>query len=111
MIKRRLNLKNIINNEAMKKCIICLFAITFIVMSITAGIVAENIIHTENCEVHDCLQCLIIHISIDFLKNIGCVTVYFFTLIAISFLMQLANKCIVKLKRLTPIELKVIQNK
>ena len=93
-----------------KKGLIIIFCIIFVIMSVITGAMAQNALHTSHCDVIDCSICILIHISTDFIKNIGWLNTNILILIAIVPLMQLINKAIKKLKKLTLVELKVIQN-
>ena len=100
-----------INNKYIKwiSISICILIITS--MSVITGIMAGNLLHTEHCEVHNCSVCLLIQISIDFLKNISLVNNVVLILIAIFPIIQLINRNIQKVKKQTLVEFKVVQIK
>ena len=75
------------------------------------GIMAGNVLHTEHCDINNCSLCLLIHISADFFKNIGLVNKDILILIASIYLISLININIQKVRKLTQVELKVVQNK
>lgn len=100
-----------INNKYIKWISICICILIVTSMSVMTGIMAENVFHTEFCEVHNCSLCLLIHISADFFKNIGLVNKYVLILIASLYLISLININIQKVRKLTQVELKVVQIK
>ena len=100
-----------INNKYIKWLVIYSCILVLIAMSITTGILAQNIFHTGFCRAHNCSICLLIHISADFFKNIGLVDMVVLKLIAIFYSLYLINIYIQKVRRLTQVELKVVQNK
>lgn len=100
-----------IRNKYIKWLVICSCILTFTVIAVMTGIMSGNVLHTEHCDVHNCSLCSLIHISTDFLRNIGVLNNDILILIAILPLIQLINENIQKVKKQTPVELKVVQNK
>jgi len=93
------------------KILIIFFCIIFVIMSITSAIIAGNTLHTNNCDVEHCPVCGLIQIATDFIKNIELISFDILILIAIVPLMQLIEKNITQAKKITLVELKVVQNK
>ena len=100
-----------IKNKYIKKLIIGAFCIVFVMMSVATGIMANNVLHTENCHIHNCSECLFIHMSTEYIKNIGLISIDILMLIVMLPLIQLINKKIQKARKLTLVELKVVQIK
>lgn len=100
-----------IRNKYIKWLVICSCILIFTVIVVITGIMAGNVLHTEHCEVHNCSLCSLIHMSTEFLRNIGLANNDILILIAILPLIQLINKNIQKAKKQTLVELKVVQIK
>lgn len=94
-----------------KRMLVISFCVVFTIISAMTGVLLEDVVHTENCNIPNCSFCTIINILTDFMKNIKLINIEFLILIAIVPLMQLINQNIQKERKLTLIELKVIQNK
>ena len=94
-----------------KKLLIISFCIIFVIMSVTTGILAENTLHIHNCDISDCTICSLIHISTNFIKIIGLITINILIFSIMLPLMHFINENIKVQRKLTLVELKVIQNK
>lgn len=94
-----------------RKLLIISFAILFIIMSVMTAIMAENVLHTEHCNLPNCSLCSLIDLSTDFIKNMGFINIDILILVVIVPLIQLINKNIQEERKRTLVELKVIQNK
>ena len=94
-----------------KKLLIISFCIIFVIMSVTTGILAENTLHTHNCDIPNCATCNLIHISTNFIKCIGLITINILIFSIMLPLMHLINENIKVQRKLTLVELKIIQNK
>ena len=93
------------------KILIIVFCIIFVIMSVTTSVMAENTIHTEHCKVEHCPICSLIHIATGFIRNIELIVFNSLILIAIVPLMQLIEKIVKRVGKLTLVELKVVQIK
>lgn len=93
------------------KLLILAICIIFVIMSVTSGILAGNILHTDHCNVEHCHVCSLIHIATDFVRNVDLVAFDILILIAIIPLIKLIEKTVKQEKKITLVELKVVQNK
>lgn len=93
------------------KLLIIIVCIIFVIMSVTSTIMAGNTLHANHCNVEHCHVCGLIQIATDFIKNIELISFDILILIAIVPLMQLIEKDVNHVRKLTLVELKVVQNK
>lgn len=98
-------------NKYVKRLFIVSLCIMFIMTSVMATLMAENIIHQWNCHVDNCSECLIIHFSRDLIKNISQIEINILILIIIVPMIQLINKSNEIFKKITLVDLNVIQIK
>lgn len=94
-----------------KKILVISFCIVFVMMSIWTAIMAIDTFHTDHCDIQDCSLCKIIHMSTGFLRNLGLIDFYVLVSIVTIALMRAVNSIIKNEKKLTLVELKVIQIK
>lgn len=94
-----------------KKVLVFIFCIVFVLMSIWTSIVAMDTIHTKHCYVGNCSACNIIHLSASFTRNIGLVYFCILFLILLLKFRKLIFYVTKTIKKLTLVELKVIQIK
>ena len=94
-----------------KKILVISFCIVFVMMSIWTAIMAVDTFHTDNCDIPDCSLCKIIHMSTGFMRNLGLIDFYILVSIVTITLMRAVNRTIKNEKKLTLVELKVIQIK
>lgn len=93
------------------KILIVVFCIIFVIMSITTAIMAGNVLHTEHCHEEHCTMCNLIQISTSYINIIELSIVDILVTIVIISLIQVIEKNIKYAKKLTLVELKVVQNK
>ena len=97
--------------EKHKKVFVISFCIVFVMMSICTAIMSVDTFHTNHCDIPDCSLCKIIHLSTDFMRNLGLIDLYILISIVTITLMRAVNRTIKNEKKLTLVELKVIQIK
>lgn len=94
-----------------KKILIICFCIAFVVMTIESAIIAMDYLHTEQCEMPDCPLCRLITLAIDFIKDISFISITILSFVLIIPLIRILNNSVFEVaKRLTLVEMKVIQN-
>lgn len=93
------------------KILIVVFCIIFVIMSVETAIMAGNVLHTEQCHNENCQICNLIQIATDFIRNIELIIFDILIFIAIIPLVPIMEKSIKQAKKLTLVELKVIQLK
>lgn len=93
------------------KILIVVFCIIFVIMSVTTSIMAGNVLHTEHCHEENCPICSLVQIATDFIRNIELIIFDILIFIAIVPLVQIIEKNIKQSKKLTLVELKVVQLK
>ena len=93
------------------KLLILVFCMIFVIMSITTSIMAGNVLHTQHCHNEHCTICNLIQISTGFVDIIDITLVDILIMVASISLMQVIEKNIKYAKRLTLVELKVVQIK
>ena len=100
-----------IKNKYIKWLVIVLCIFIFTVIAVMTGVMTCNVLHTEHCDINNCSLCSVIHMLADFSRNIWFANNDILILIAILSLIQLININIKKVKKLTQVELKVVQIK
>ena len=93
------------------KILIVVFCIIFVIMSITSSVMAGNVLHTEHCHEEHCTMCNLIQIATNFINIMEFAIVNMLVTIVIISLMQVIEKNIKYAKKITLVELKVVQNK
>lgn len=93
------------------RILIVVLCIIFVIMSITTAVMAGNVLHTEHCHEEHCRMCNLIQIATSFINVIDFAIVDMLVTIVIITLMQVIEKNIKYAKKLTLVELKVVQNK
>ena len=94
-----------------RKIFIISFILIFVVMFICTSVMANNILHTQHCDKPNCSICIFIGISTQFIKNIILISFGIIILMNLIEFIRLINSNIFKYKKLTLIDLKVIQIK
>lgn len=94
-----------------KIILIISFCIFFLMVSVFANIIANDILHTHICDVPNCPICTCIGISNNFEKNIALISINILLLASSIPLVQLITENIERTRKITLVELKVIQIK
>ena len=93
------------------KLLIVIFCVIFVIMSITTSIMAGNVLHTEYCHNDHCTICSLIQIATGFVNIISIILVDILIIVASISLAQVIARNIKYAKKLTLVELKVVQIK
>lgn len=94
-----------------RKFLIVSFCIFFVMVSVFANIIADDILHAHTCDMPNCPICTCIGISNDFAKNIILISINILLLACAVPLVQLITENIERKRKLTLVELNVIQIK
>lgn len=97
-------------NKYNKLLIICLIII-FAIVSIGAGILANNVIHTNHCNIPNCSLCTLINIANSYIKNI---TTLLLNILIFGLIIRLIQGIVNSkhiIQKQTLVKLKVIQIK
>ena len=93
------------------KILILVLCIIFVIMTITTSIMAGNTLHTEHCNDDHCSICGLIQIATGLINNIDLIVFSILIISVLIFLIQLVEKMSTQARKLTLVELKVIQLK
>lgn len=103
--------RNKMYNNKYKKILILCFIIIFVTMSVGTGILAENTLHTEHCNIQNCSICNLIHFARYFTENM-IIWVSNILILGVSIpIIRLINQNKDTVEKQTLVKLKVIQNK
>ena len=58
-----------------KKIIIYFLCVILVMTSVIAAILYEDCLHTLSCSDDDCIECIFVHVSSDFIKNISILSI------------------------------------
>lgn len=94
-----------------KKVLLIFLCITFMAMSVFSVIMAENGLHTAHCNEQNCHICDCINISNNFIKNMALTIKIFILLSFTTLIIQLIKVYSIITRKITLVELKVVQNK
>lgn len=97
--------------EKYKKVLIVNLCIILVIMSIFSSVMSGHALHKDNCNVANCKICAFINIANNLIKNIIFIFLNIFALNNIIPTIKLINETGKKIKKLTLVELKVIQIK
>ena len=97
--------KKIIN----KKKIIYFLCVILVMTSVIAAILYEDCLHTLNCCDDDCNECIFVHFSSDFIKNISILSINLFIFCVFLSIIQFIKINKKKKKKMSQIDLKVVK--
>ena len=93
-----------------KKVLITVFCIIFIAMCIFTTCMSDNLLHIEHCHKEDCSICSMIELSTTFINNIVTICLYFLMLATTIYLVKVIFRKYKKIRGLTLVDLKIVQN-
>ena len=92
-----------------KKIIIYFLCVILVMTSVIATILYEDSLHTLNCCDDDCIECIFVHFSTNFIKNISIINRDLLIFIIFLSIIQFIKINMKKVKKLSQIDLKVIK--
>ena len=97
------------NKKIINKKIIIYFICTILIMtSVISAILCEGCLHTLSCRDDDCIECIFVHFSSDFIKNISILSINLFIFCIFLPIIQFIKIYMKIVKKLSQIDLKVI---